>query len=345
MLRYRHILLFIGFVFVLSGCDFRREALITGRTMGTTYSVKMVTGYFRDFSELQKKIEVRLEQINDSMSTYIADSEISRFNRLEKAGEPFRVSDDFLRVMQIAEEVYRLSDGSWDATVKPLVDLWGFGAAEAPLAEPPPAAVESILEQVGFDQIEIRSAGYLVKHNPHVTLDLASIAKGYGVDALADLIRAEDIHDFLVEIGGEVFAAGTKKGGSLWRVGVNTPRKEAPVHQVYKVVELQNRALATSGGYRNFLEIDGIRYQHVIDPRTGYPVSNGVVSVSVEAADCTLGDGLATALMVMGVANGLDLLNDLKGVEGLIVAVQEDGSFVDHYSAGHRFTEISYKYQ
>jgi len=308
----------------LNACDFRREARIEGRTMGTTYSVKAVAGYFADLSELRQKIEIRLKQINRSMSTYLADSEISRFNRLEKSGEPFPISEDFLRVM--------------DATVKPLVDLWGFGSAGPPAEIPAAAAIEAALGQVGFDQIDIRSGGYLVKRNPQVTLDLASIAKGYGVDALADLIRSEGIRDFLVEIGGEVFAAGTKKDGSPWRVGVNTPRREASLNQVYKVLALEDRALATSGDYRNFFEIRGVRYQHVIDPRTGYPVSNGIAGVSIEAAECTLADGLATAVVVMGVDAGLDLLNDLKGVEGLIVAVQEDGLFVDYYSTGHRFT-------
>jgi len=328
-------------VLALSGCDTRQEALIEGRTMGTTYAVKVVAGDFFDSAELRRKIEARLEQINCSMSTYIADSEISRFNRLEKSGEPFRISEDFLRVMRVAERLYRLSDGAWDATVKPLVDIWGFGASGPPEKIPPYAAIEAALGQVGFDQIEIRPEGYLVKRNPQVTLDLASIAKGYGVDALADLIRGEGIRDFLVEIGGEVFAAGTKKDGSPWRVGVNTPRKGASLDQVYKVLPLKDRALATSGDYRNFFEIGGVRYQHVIDPRTGYPVSNGIASVSIEAIDCTLADGLATALLVMGIEDGLDLLNALENVEGLIVAMREDGVFVDYYSAGHRFTDIS----
>jgi thiamine biosynthesis lipoprotein len=343
MRRRLPFLLPVVFALVLCGCESRREAVIEGRTMGTAYTVKVVSDGFLDLPGLKAKIEDRLEQINRSMSNYVADSEISRFNRMDKAGVPFRVSKDFLRVMQVAEKIYRLSDGAWDATVKPLVDLWGFGAAKPPVDVPTPSAIERALRQVGFDQIEIRTGGYLVKRNPDVTLDFASIAKGYGVDALAELIRGEGIENFLVEIGGEVFAVGVKKDGSPWRVGVNMPRNEAPINQVYKVLALKDRALATSGDYRNFLEIGGRRYQHVVDPRTGYPVSNGLVSVSIEAADCTLADGLATALMVMGVEKGLDLLDDLEGVQGLIVEMQTDGSFVDYYSAGHRFFDVPAK--
>lgn len=341
--RWKQLLCLVFILGAAAGCDLRREVLINGRTMGTTYTIKVVAGHWYDPSELRQKVEARLEEINRSMSTYIADSEISRFNRLEKNGKPFPVSQDFVRVMQVAREVYRLSNGAWDATVKPLVDLWGFNNPNRPVQIPSAAAIERTLERIGFDQIEIRPEGYLVKRNPKVMLDLASIAKGYGVDALAAVIRAEGFADFLVEIGGEVFAAGVKKDGSPWRVGVNMPRNEAPINQVYKVLALKDRALATSGDYRNFLEIGGKRYQHVIDPRTGYPVSNGVVSVSIEAAGCTLADGLATALMVLGVEKGLDLLDEIEGVQGLVVEMQTDGSFVNYYSAGHRFVDVSAK--
>jgi len=314
-----------------AGCNARRETVFTGRTMGTTYSVKLVTGYLQPVSGLQSQIDKRLDDINQSMSTYRDDSEISRFNRLTTAGEKFRVSPDFMRVMQMAQKVFTITDGAWDGTVKPLVDLWGFGT-EAIKTVPPPPAVRQRLQAVGFDAIQIVDNRFLVKRKATVNLDLASIAKGYGVDQIAALLKDDGIENFLVEIGGEVYAAGHRKDGLAWRVGINTPRKEASLDQVYKVVHLTNGAMATSGDYRNFFEIDQKRYSHVIDPRSGYPVANGVVSASVLSADCTFADGLATALIVMGPDKGIELVNRLEGVDCLIVEMQADGTLIDHSS-------------
>jgi thiamine biosynthesis lipoprotein len=314
------------------GCTGRRETVFAGRTMGTTYSVKLVTGYLQPVSGLQSQIDKRLDDINQSMSTYRDDSEISRFNRLTAAGEKFRVSPDFMRVMQMAQKVFTITDGAWDGTVKPLVDLWGFGTEGKKTVPPPPAVVRQRLQAVGFDAIQILGDRFLVKRSATVNLDLASIAKGYGVDQIAALLRDSGIENFLVEIGGEVYAAGHRKDGLPWRVGINTPRKEATLDQVYKVVNLTNGAMATSGDYRNFFEIDKKRYSHVIDPRSGYPVANGVVSASVLSADCTFADGLATALIVMGPDKGIELVNRLEGVDCLIVVMQAGGTLIDHYS-------------
>jgi thiamine biosynthesis lipoprotein len=169
-----------------------------------------------------------------------------------------------------------------------------------------------------------------------VTLDLSSIAKGYGVDQVAELMRQAGFVDFLVEIGGEVFAAGVRSDGRPWRVGINRPKADARIDEVYQIVSLQDRAFATSGDYRNFFLQDGVRYSHIIDPKTGRPVGNGVVSVSIVADNCTLADGLATAVMVMGAQKGLALINRLAGVQGLITVELPDGSLQDHPSEGIR---------
>ena len=172
----------------------------------------------------------------------------------------------------MAQKVFTITDGAWDGTVKPLVDLWGFGT-EGIKAVPPPAAVRQRLQAVGFDAIQIVDDRFLVKRKATVNLDLASIAKGYGVDQIAALLRDSGVENFLVEIGGEVYATGYRKDGLPWRVGINTPRKDASSDQVYMVVNLTNGAMATSGDYRNFFEIDQKRYSHVIDPLSGYPVA------------------------------------------------------------------------
>jgi thiamine biosynthesis lipoprotein len=335
MIKYVQVLLIsfaISFAPAIS-CA-KQEHLIHGRTMGTTYHVTVVTGYFQGISGLKEKIDARLEDINRSMSTYRTSSEISRFNRFKKAGRKFKISDDFFRVMTTGRTIYRLSDGAWDATVKPLVDLWGFGPGSRSSKVPPQNEIAALLPDIGFSNIEIPASGYLLKKRAAVTVDLSSIAKGYGVDQVGDILRKNGFENYLVEIGGEIIAAGNRKDDRPWRIGINRPQADAAFDEVYKVVDLRNQAFATSGDYRNFFEVNGVRYSHVIDPRTGYPVSNGVVSVSIITDTCTLADGLATAVMVMGADKGLDLINRLAGVEGLIIVEKDDGTLVDYYSKG-----------
>ena len=301
--------------------------------MGTTYHVTVVSRL--EPCGIRSRLEARLDQLERTFSTYVEDSELNRFSRLDRVGEPFPASPDLLRVMKVASRVHVLSGGAWDATVRPLVDLWGFGPAP-PAREPPAAgAIAALLGRVGFGSIEVRPDS-LVKGRAGVRLDLSSIAKGYGVDAVAELVRGQGFRDFLVEIGGEVRGAGTRADGRPWRVGIGQPRPDAAPDEIYRVVPLGDAALATSGDYRIFFESGGVRYSHVLDPRTGRPVANGVVSVTVLAPDCTLADGLATAVMVMGKDAGVALLERLPDVEGLVVVGTADGRLEDHPTAGFR---------
>lgn len=302
--------------------------------MGTSYRVTVVSSQPVSGDALRDQIDRRLEEVNRHMSTWIEDSEISRFNRDAAVGEVFPISPDFHRVMVAAAEAFTLSGGAWDGTVGPLVDLWGFGPTGRGEGVPTAEDIDEVLERVGFDQIEIREGGALVKRHPSVALDLSSIAKGYGVDAVVSVLREEGIEDALVEIGGEVFAAGRRRDGGPWRVGINRPDPDAGIRDVYKVVALSDRALATSGDYRNFLVEDGVRRSHVLDPRTGHPVTGGVVSVSVVAPTAMQADGLATAVMVMGVEEGLTLVEDLAGVEALVVTERQRGVLEERASSG-----------
>ncbi|RUA00138.1 MAG: FAD:protein FMN transferase [Deltaproteobacteria bacterium] len=310
----------------------RQEIQIAGRTMGTVYHVKVISAGESDGGILKAAIENRLIRINRSMSTFIPDSEISRFNALKQTGNPFAVSSDFMAVVTLARTLYRLTGGAWDGTIAPLVDLWGFGSTGATDQVPAPQTVSALLTRVGFDMIGIGPGDHLVKKNAAVTLDLASVAKGYAVDAVSRLIATKGYRDYLVEIGGEVFAAGRRADGRPWRVGINRPDRSAAFNAVYKAIDLSNRALATSGDYRNYFEADGRYYGHILDPRTGYPVTNGVVSVSVTADTCALADGLATGIMVLGVEKGLALVNGLDHVECLIVVRDSGGRLIDHQS-------------
>ena len=315
-------------------CEAQKEHLIAGGTMGTTYHIKVVAGDAEDVNELKEKIERRLAELNQVFSTYIKDSEISRFNALQRAGEKFEISDDFMQVMRVAGDIHRLSEGAWDGTVNPLVDLWSFGPTQREPRMPAAGAIKALLPTIGFDHIKIGEPNFLVKDLAAVTLDLNAIAKGYAVDQVSKLVNAGGYKHYLVEIGGEIYAAGLRPDGQRWRVGINRPQKDAAFNEVYKAVSILNQAFATSGDYRIFFEIEGVRYSHVIDPRSGYPVSNGVVSVSIIANNCTLADGLATAIMVMGAEKGIRLVNRLPNVEGFIVVEKSDGRLVNFSSDG-----------
>ena len=335
MKKFPKIIIVFFMLFALTGlCESQTEHLIAGRTMGTTYNVKVVGGEAEDVNGLRQKIEQRLLDLNRVFSTYIKDSEISRFNALKRAGEEFEVSEDFIQVMRVARDIHRLSEGAWDATVNPLVDLWSFGPTRRKPRMPPVDAIKALLPAIGFDRIRIEEPRFLVKDLASVTLDLNAIAKGYAVDQVSQLVAAGGYKNYLVEIGGEIYAAGFRPDGQHWRVGINRPQKDAAFNEVYKVVSIFNQAFATSGDYRNFFEIDGVRYSHVIDPRSGYPVSHGVVSVSIIADNCTMADGLATAIMVMGAEKGIQLVNRLHNVECFIVVEKSDGRLVDFASAG-----------
>lgn len=307
----------------LSGCD-PVETDIRGATMGTTYNIKVMTSWLSRTGHLFGLVDARLKEINASMSTFIDESEICRFNDFTP-NKPFTPSADFLEVVRMAMDIHKLSGGAWDGSLNPLVTLWGFGREWQKEEIPSQEEIVAGLSLVDFSRISISSDGKLVKNDSRLTIDLSSIAKGYGVDAIAALLKDQGYEDFLIEIGGEIFASGKRAKNRPWRVGINTPSSSASIGQVYKVLSVEGRGVATSGDYRNFFVSEGRTYSHILDPRTGYPVTNGVVSVSVVAETCAFADGLATALMVMGPDSGMELVEQLTNVEALIIVRSEDG--------------------
>jgi len=333
-------IILIILVILFAGCGLKKEFEFTGQAMGTSYHIKIVTWYFKNMDDMKTRIEDRLEAINRSMSTFMPDSEISRFNLMNETGKKFTISNDFLEVAYVAKNIYEITNGAWDGTVMPLVKLWGFSGSNSDIYEmrtdiPDEKKIRKILTEIGFDKIEVSEQGYLKKLHAFVSIDFASIAKGYAVDQVANIVKKKGIDDFLVEIGGEVYASGYRLDGRNWRVGVNVPRKDSPQGMVYEAVDIKNKALATSGDYRNFFEVNGKYYSHILDPITGYPVINGVVSVSIIADTCVFADGLATGILVMGQSKGMELINSLEGVECLLV-VNEEGKLTNYYSKGFK---------
>ena len=303
----------------------------SGSTMGTVYNVRVVgSATESSVAALQRQVDLRLAAINQQMSTYLPDSEISRFNR--HAGDDwFSVSAETVLVVAAGQQVSRDTQGAFDVTVGPLVNLWGFGPAGRAGETPTDEAIAECQARVGYALLEVRQEPpALRKRRADVYVDLSAIAKGFAVDEVAKLLERHAVRSYLVEIGGEVRTKGRKPDGGLWRIGIERP--VAGMRQLDCVVELDDRSLATSGDYRNFVERQGRRYSHEIDPRTGRPVDHALISVSVLADDCLTADAWATALLVLGPDAALPAARR-RGVEVLCMIRSGDG-WVEHATPG-----------
>lgn len=310
---------------------------MTGATMGTTYSIKLLENQLGQSGVqiLKNEVDARLEAINRAMSTYIPDSEISRFNR-HASTDPFPVSSDFAEVAIRAMTICGDTGRAFDPTLDRLINRWGFGP-NGSQNMPDPIETARDLELTGCEMIRIEKSEQptLVKTHPEVTLNLNAIAKGWGVDEIARLIESKGITNYFVEIGGETFARGQSEKARPWRVGIDRPEDGAvPGENFDLIVELDGQALATSGNYRNYLTgEDGRRINHILDPRSGQPSVTSLASVSVLATDCATADALATALFVMGLKEGLAWVHQHEGIEAAFVEHTAEG-LKTHFSAG-----------
>lgn len=296
---------------IFTACD--RDALqhrltqFDGMTMGTGYLVKITDLPANIKPEaLQAELDALLREINRSMSTYDEDSELSRINQ-NRNPEAIALSPELYTVLKEAVRVNRLSGGAFDITVGPLVNLWGFGPELRENAVPAPTAIQQALERVGIDKIELHDteSPTLHKLHPEVYLDLSAIAKGYGVDRLAEHLETLNIKNYMVEIGGEIRVKGVNAQSNPWHIAIEKPSPSG--RNVFKIIAPGDLSVATSGDYRNYFEQDGKRYSHTIDPRTGWPVGHTLASVTVLAATCMHADAMATAFMVLGPEKGYAL--------------------------------------
>lgn len=285
-------------VVLLAGCARAPSpVMLGGSTMGTRWHVTYLDAPdgLRPVT-VQLGIEAVLERINGSMSTYKPDSEISRFNQTA-VDTPITLSEDFRRVLATALDIGERSEGAYDVTVGPLVDLWGFGPGEPVYEVPPPASLDAVRARVGQDKLHFLADGR-VQNSVPLELDFSSLAKGFAVDEVAALLHSKGISRYLVEVGGEMRLAGQGPRGGPWRIAIEEPHSGAQA--VARAIMLTDHALATSGDYRNYFEVDGRRYSHSIDPRTGYPAAHDLVSVTVVHDSAMAADAWATALAVLG---------------------------------------------
>lgn len=321
----------------VGSCGERREIVqLAGQSMGTSWHVTIVPGPGVPADDiLQRGIEEALEQVNRSMSTYRDDSEISRFNATEP-GTWFAVSEDFYAVLSAALAVGWQSNGAYDVTVGPLVDLWGFGPDGSIAAPPPEGAVSDLLEKVGQDQLRLDGENLRLLKRSELSLDFSSIAKGYAVDRVALWLNAQGVDNYLVEVGGEMRLAGMSGRGDPWRIAIERP--DSFERAAEQAIRLTNVAVATSGDYRNFFEVDGRRYSHSIDPRTGYPVSHDLVSVTVVDASAMTADAWATALTVLGFDEGMAVAK-AHGLAVYFIQRQGEGFYSSYTPVFGQFLE------
>lgn len=301
---------------------------LSGPTMGTSYHITAVdVPETIGRGELQKLIDTELHLVNQEMSTYIDDSELMRFNR-GPVGEAIPVSAHLAQVVELSLDIYRRSGGAFEITVGPLVNLWGFGPQPEPEQVPGKAAIGELLQRVGSDALKVGQAPNRITRSREVEIDLSAIAKGHGVDRVAQLLEERGIRNYLVEIGGELRTLGKNPKGADWRIGIESP--DPAGRSVQKPIVVSGKSVATSGDYRNYYERDGKRYAHSIDPRTGYPLEHRLASVTVIADTCAEADGLATALNVLGTEAALQLAE--REELPVFLLVKTGDGFDQHYS-------------
>lgn len=324
----RFFLLNLLFFTLISPYVFSQEEPIRmeGLAQGSSYHITYYDSLNRD---LQPDIEKILADFDLSLSTYIPNSIISRINSNQKH---VKVDPYFIACFNKAKEIWKTTNGAFDPTVYPLVNAWGFGPGKKQKIEQ--TKIDSILKFVGFQLIELKG-NKVVKKDPRVALDFNAFAQGYSVDVVADFLNSKGIKAYIVEIGGEVYAKGKKTTGEYWTVGIEKPidNKES-VNPLKALVKLENLALATSGNYRRFVIIDGVKYAHHIDPKTGYPAKNNLLSASVFSSECITSDATATGLLVMGLEKSIEFLKLHPEIQAYLIYSDENGHYQIYETPG-----------
>jgi FAD:protein FMN transferase len=311
-------------VFFISGCKENKPvfANFTGFAQGSTYSIVYDNKKTPDQAELKQKVEKILNDFDKSLSLYNDSSILSRINRNELA-----VPDSFFtEAFRKSVMVNQMTDGAFDITVGPLVRAWGFGPdAHKSFSE---AKRDSLMNLVGMNKVSLIN-GRLIKSDPRVSLDFNAIAQGFSVDVVCRFFDSLGIKNYLVEIGGEVRAKGTK-AGKLWRIGIDKPvdNNLTPGESLQAILKMTDKAISTSGNYRKFYIEDGIKYSHHIDPRTGYTTRNSLLSVSIIADECATADGVATGCLVMGKDKAIEFITRHPELEAYMIYSDDKGNFV-----------------
>jgi len=302
----------------------RPQLDIEGKTMGTFYSVKVSGDITIGKQQLQQQIDAVLERANDDISTYRADSVLSRFNR-SRSTDPYAVPRGMADIILMAQRIGRDTGGAMDITVGPLVNLWGFGPDKRPVKMPNPQQIAAARQNIGLQHLKLLSDSrgeWLQKDLPEMYVDLSTLGEGYGADELVRLMARNGITNYLVSVGGAVSSRGVNGQGKPWRVAIQKPTDRE--NAVQALVDLQGYGISTAGSYRNYFEQNGQRYSHVIDPTTGRPINHRLVSATVIAPTALEADGWDTGLMVLGTEKALKLAEE-KGLAVYLISKTDDG--------------------
>lgn len=299
-----------------------------GMIFGTIYHLTYESPEGKD---LQEGIKTVMDKFNSSLSTYDPNSVISKVNR----NQDTLLDRYFTTVFEKAEKVSKITDGAFDITVAPMVNVWGFGFKNKENVTP--ELIDSLKELVGYKKVKLVD-GKIVKEHPSTMLDCSAIAKGYGVDVVAAYLREQGCENYMVEIGGEVVTKGLNPTGKAWNIGISTPDENNffKEQQMQAIVGLSDKALATSGNYRNFYVEGGKKYAHTIDPHTGYPVQHSLLSTTVLADSCMTADAFATAFMVLGLEKSIEIANKVPEIEVYFIYADEDGKYKIYFSDGFK---------
>jgi thiamine biosynthesis lipoprotein len=306
----------------------QNTVFIEGFAQGTTYHITYID---KENRNLKQEIDGLLSDFDLSVSTYNPNSIISKIN----TNKQVIVDDYFKACFKKAKKIWKLTNGAFDPTVFPLVNAWGFGPHKKESLDQ--SKIDSILEFVGFDKIEIQG-NTVVKKDPRIKLDFNAFAQGYSVDVVSAFLESKSINSYLVEIGGEVYAKGKKSEFSMWKIGIEQPEEnKESENPIIAIVSLDNRAVATSGNYRKFIELEnGFKYAHHINPITGYPTKNNVLSVSVFSKKCIISDAMATAFLVMGLPKTLEYLKKHREIDAFLIYSDEFGNYNVYHTEGLR---------
>ena len=293
-----------------------------GSVFGTFYNIT-----YQCDNDLQKEIEAELKKVDQALSMFNQESIISKINRNEKV----ELNEMFLQVFNLAQKVSQDTDGAFDITVAPLVNAWGFGFKTG--AKPSGVSIDSLMNTVGYKKISLKGR-QLIKENKNTMLDCSAIAKGYGSDVVAAFLRKRGIENYMVEIGGEVVTQGISEKRVPWRIGVTKPTDDSlnVENELQTVLNVTNKAMATSGNYRNFYYKDGKKYAHTIDPKTGYPVQHSMLSATVLADNCATADAYATSFMVMGIEKAKGVLERHPELMAYFIYTDKNGNLAVWYS-------------
>ena len=286
-----------------------------GKVFGTTCSI-----IYRSEEDLSGEISSTLLDVDMSLSPFNRNSTITAINENKCTA----TDEMFTEVFNLAQKISEKTDGAFDITVAPLVNAWGFGFKNNTIVDS--ASVDSLRGLIGYRRVKIEN-GNVSKEDNRIMLDCSAIAKGYGCDAVARMLKRKGIKDFMVEIGGEIVASGKNLKGEAWSIGINKPvnDRSGENKELTGIVRLDNKCMATSGNYRNYRIVNGKTYAHTIDPKTGYPVEHSLLSATVIAEDCATADAFATAFMVMGIEGAIEICNAEPTIEGFFIYADDNG--------------------